>query len=589
MNSIKGYITIPFHGEKGESAYDIAVKHGYEGTEEEWVDHLGFIPDKSIDVKKFNEELSEFIETTEKVKNLVSCYTGEYKAEEFNIYTQQREEYAVPYILKGTSGFAVKVPKLSPGVTVFDENDASLYSDALERYSMAKMDVEVLVGKKIRIKGKTQTMPFYPLGFCVDENGNIIERYGEEAYCVYGYVLPENYATYTTEKDALEVVVPQGAKYIYIQGGTFSSAGQVVLDVIPAVEVYGESKLGVNKLYKNMQSPLWGKKLYVDGDSICYGNGYAGGFGRIIADTYNMELVNNAVGGATIAQDTTNDASFGSLDWENNDYYLRLQSFNVEKNVSGEGFSMPITKEVYENGFGVYPTVYRLVSGELVEQEYSETMPSYTFFVKFDVPTYGENTVEKYYRMWSLNNWLWEAYRSGFAAAHEAGTAKFGTARHWLCKSVDEITPDADYVIFEGGLNDYLMDRPVGTITEGMSEVVDTTTTVGAMEYLCRGLLEKCVGKKIVFVLTPKAKNYAYILNPAYSTSKATFTDYHDAILSVLRKYSIPCVDLFNTSMLNTEIPSHLIYTMKNDGVHPTKEGYELFFVPQIVSMAERI
>lgn len=62
MSDIKGYISIPFHGEAGESAYEIAKKYGYTGTEEEWVNSLGFIPDGSIGKEKLNNELSELIE-----------------------------------------------------------------------------------------------------------------------------------------------------------------------------------------------------------------------------------------------------------------------------------------------------------------------------------------------------------------------------------------------------------------------------------------------------------------------------------------------------------------------------------------------
>ena len=47
-------------------------------------------------------------------------------------------------------------------------------------------------------------------------------------------------------------------------------------------------------------NPLYGKKISVTGDSICYGNGYTGGYARIIADNNNMIMQNIAVGGGTI-------------------------------------------------------------------------------------------------------------------------------------------------------------------------------------------------------------------------------------------------------------------------------------------------
>ena len=69
MNEITGYIEVPFHGENGASAYDIAVKYGYEGTEEEWVNSLGFIPNGSIGTEKFNEDVFKEFDKKESLEN----------------------------------------------------------------------------------------------------------------------------------------------------------------------------------------------------------------------------------------------------------------------------------------------------------------------------------------------------------------------------------------------------------------------------------------------------------------------------------------------------------------------------------------
>ena len=49
---------------------------------------------------------------------------------------------------------------------------------------------------------------------------------------------------------------------------------------------------------------LYGKKIAVNGDSICYGNGYIGGYAKIIADKNNMSIQNIAEGGGTITAET---------------------------------------------------------------------------------------------------------------------------------------------------------------------------------------------------------------------------------------------------------------------------------------------
>ena len=47
MSEIKGYINMPFHG---ESAYEIAVRHGYMGTEEEWIEEIGSVSEDDLKI-----------------------------------------------------------------------------------------------------------------------------------------------------------------------------------------------------------------------------------------------------------------------------------------------------------------------------------------------------------------------------------------------------------------------------------------------------------------------------------------------------------------------------------------------------------
>ncbi len=56
-------------------------------------------------------------------------------------------------------------------------------------------------------------------------------------------------------------------------------------------------------------NPLYGKKITLNGDSICYGAGATGGYGKIIADTYDMTLQNIARSGGTIAAETYKDTT----------------------------------------------------------------------------------------------------------------------------------------------------------------------------------------------------------------------------------------------------------------------------------------
>ena len=72
---------------------------------------------------------------------------------------------------------------------------------------------------------------------------------------------------------------------------------------------YIDSKLSniVNEIgsVKNNINKLKGKTLYLDGDSITFGAGYNGGYGKLLADKYGSVNTNNAVTGATLATGTT--------------------------------------------------------------------------------------------------------------------------------------------------------------------------------------------------------------------------------------------------------------------------------------------
>lgn len=51
-----------------------------------------------------------------------------------------------------------------------------------------------------------------------------------------------------------------------------------------------------------IKSPkLYGKSIYLDGDSICYGDAWTGGYGKILNKDYGMVVTNNSVSGATLA------------------------------------------------------------------------------------------------------------------------------------------------------------------------------------------------------------------------------------------------------------------------------------------------
>ena len=66
-------------------------------------------------------------------------------------------------------------------------------------------------------------------------------------------------------------------------------------------------------------------------------------------------------------------------------------------------------------------------------------------------------------------------------------------------------------------------------------------------------------------------------------------------MVSVCEKYSIPYYDAFNESGLNgwnaTQNHNFMLFNDKgdHDGCHPNEEGYKRYYVPQLISLFERI
>ena len=136
----------------------------------------------------------------------------------------------------------------------------------------------------------------------------------------YGSNFP-NYAVYdlsgnfvkvkrATTEGAFEILTEESDCFVSVNIG--SSVKQREAFMFAEKSQYPETYQPYRKLLKGglyvsqdaISSPLFGKILAVDGDSICAGAGYKGGYGKIIAERNGMTLENLGVGGGTIAAET---------------------------------------------------------------------------------------------------------------------------------------------------------------------------------------------------------------------------------------------------------------------------------------------
>ncbi len=156
-----------------------------------------------------------------------------------------------------------------------------------------------------------------------------------------------------------------------------------------------------------------------------------------------------------------------------------------------------------------------------------------------------------------------------------------------IVDNLKNLPDDGDLYCFQAGINDYFANVKLGHMTAGYAEPVNTKTFIGALEQTFRYCLDTFPGKPVCFVITHKVRTSAIKPN----TNGDTFQDFHDAIVQVCNKYSIPYYDAFLTSGLNgwnANQSNHFMTsnaTGKGDGTHPNEEGFLRYYVPQLLSL----
>lgn len=139
------------------------------------------------------------------------------------------------------------------------------------------------------------------------------------------------------------------------------------------------------------------------------------------------------------------------------------------------------------------------------------------------------------------------------------------------------MTGEYDYILLEGGTNDYADGVPLGEIT---STYDDTTqfnlyTTLGALEMICYFLVHNYFESKKLFILAHKN-----------ITKISLQRHYWSAMKEVLSKWGIPYVDLSEqTNLCAWDNDMGLQYFKEAGGIHPNREAYETFYVPVIENL----
>ena len=161
-----------------------------------------------------------------------------------------------------------------------------------------------------------------------------------------------------------------------------------------------------------------------------------------------------------------------------------------------------------------------------------------------------------------------------------------------VVSDVTNMAADADLICFEGGINDYWKNVPLGDYSESdYSGTLDTTTVCGALESIFRQATQKWIGKPICFIIVHKITSTVYLVNSA----GYTFAQAREKMIGICKKYSIPYYDAFADSGLNAYNPiQNTTFLTSNstgdpDGCHPNEDGYKKYYVPQLIALFDSL
>lgn len=364
-------------------------------------------------------------------------------------------------------------------------------------------------------------------------------------------------------------------------GVTYGSAGTAVREQLK--NIYTESR-SANRFNQNDPSNIVGYYVRSDGSLVEDANYVVSHFipakaNDVIRVTEGVETgyyggclydsAKNAIG--TRVQIV--DGMYAIID--ENCCYIKL---NVLKNVADSVMAC-VNSEIpseYEKYF-LARTLHDSINFNEVQMAFLN--PLYGKVVSFngDSICYGEGCPGGYGLMIANeNNMIYE--NRGVSGAMIKAETYFDdektNPRHWICRDIENMRSDAEYIILEGGVNDDSTDN-LGAITSGFRAELDDTTFCGAFESMLKKAILKWHGKKIGFILSPKAYNY-----DGMGADKEKW----DMARAICEKWSIPYLDLRNASGLNAGLSETKAMFFHNaDGVHPNELGYKVI-VPKIVA-----
>lgn len=181
--------------------------------------------------------------------------------------------------------------------------------------------------------------------------------------------------------------------------------------------------------------------------------------------------------------------------------------------------------------------------------------------------------------------------RGGAAIAHNVKwTADGDSIRPSVIDMTKELDGSYDYIIVEGGINDFWNHTPIGELTADFSGGYDDETFAGAMETIFSELKENHPEGKLGFVIIHDTFTY---------DAEADFEKYYNMMKSACDKWSVPYLDLYaaNNQTVGVNVrdaEQKKLYFGSNDrpdgdGTHPNELGYKTIYVEPMIEWLKNL
>lgn len=170
---------------------------------------------------------------------------------------------------------------------------------------------------------------------------------------------------------------------------------------------------------------------------------------------------------------------------------------------------------------------------------------------------------------------------------------------HWIENQLTAQTEEFDAIIMQGGINDYIYDATLGTLSAApvrkedtaAFNALNTATVIGALEHLFATCIYKYPDADRFFLVSHKTREYAWTAGGGGWTQDQL----HDAVVACCQLYNVGVIDIYAESPIDTHYTEYVSPTawssdhsvgdtewVDNDRVHPLSYGYLHGYIPLI-------